>query len=140
MSISIALPEPAPTRAWERCAARLTIAAADLLLISTRRRLGLRHRLLRLLARTATRPASPADTARAHRAITAVSPRCASGHGCLPRSLAVVLWCRATGHHATWILGAATGPLAAHAWVEAAGQPVANPVNPHLLYTSTLTI
>jgi hypothetical protein len=115
------------------------VAAARLLLAATRRRPTARYRLLHLL-RHGARPASPAEVTRAYRAIVAVSLPCASGHGCLPRSLAIVLWCRAAGQHAIWVLGTATSPATAHAWVEAAGRPVAEPVDPHLLYQTVISI
>ena len=120
MSIPIALPPPVRVGVADRWRAHATVLAAHGLLTATRRRPALRRHLLRLLRRR-TRPAGVDEVRRAHRAITAVSLHCASSHGCLPRSLAIVLWCRATGQHATWVLGASVDPPAAlHAWVEAA--------------------
>ncbi len=140
MSIPIALPPAVPVSMADRWRARAAVLAARGLLTATHRRPTLRHSLLRLLRRR-TRPAGMDEVRRAHRAITAVSLHCASGHGCLPRSLAIVLWCRATGQHATWVLGTTVDPPAAlHAWVEAAGAPVAEPVDPRLLYQPILTI
>ena len=66
------------------------------------------------------------ETASAMRAaLVAVSLPCAGREGCLRRSLAVVLLCRARGVWPTWCVGARTlPPFAAHAWVEADGRPV----------------
>ncbi len=71
------------------------------------------------------RGAAPADyqqTLAAHNAVTTVSMLCRSSHGCIPRSIATALLCRASGVWPTWCVGVrAVGPFAAHAWVEADG-------------------
>ncbi|QFQ99629.1 lasso peptide biosynthesis B2 protein [Streptomyces phaeolivaceus] len=69
------------------------------------------------------RPATYAEAARARAEIVAVSVRCA-GQGCLPRSIATALLCRARGAWPTWRTGMRTVPTVAHAWVEAEGRPV----------------
>jgi hypothetical protein len=54
-----------------------------------------------------------------------VSLACAGREGCLPRSLATVLFCRLQGRWAAWCVGTRTvPPFGAHAWVEVAGEPV----------------
>ncbi|POX37204.1 hypothetical protein C3486_29695 [Streptomyces sp. Ru73] len=72
-------------------------------------------------------PASYAEAERARREVIAMSGMCA-GEGCVTRSLATALLCRTTGVWPTWCAGARTFPFAAHAWVEADGRPVAEPV------------
>lgn len=80
----------------------------------------------------------PATTA-AHTTITTVSLRCASPHGCLLRSLAIVLLCRARGQQPVWCVWVRAPQVASHALVEADGphgrahQPVAalRPDHPH---------
>lgn len=75
--------------------------------------------------RRGARPAT-LEVATAMRAATvAVSLPCAGREGCLRRSATVVLMCRRRGMWPTWCVGARTlPPFAAHAWVEAGGQPV----------------
>ncbi|MER7760218.1 lasso peptide biosynthesis B2 protein [Streptomyces sp. NPDC097619] len=72
------------------------------------------------------------ETADAHyRAVAAAGPRCAGWRGCLPRSIAVALLCRAEGRWPDWNVGVRrTPPFAAHAWLEAEGRVVAEPGTP----------
>ncbi|WP_344015413.1 lasso peptide biosynthesis B2 protein [Streptomyces thermospinosisporus] len=66
-----------------------------------------------------------------YRAVAAASPRCAGWQGCLPRSIAVALLCRAEGRWPDWNVGVRrTPPFAAHAWLEAGGRIVAEPGTP----------
>ncbi|WP_131786310.1 lasso peptide biosynthesis B2 protein [Protofrankia symbiont of Coriaria ruscifolia] len=71
------------------------------------------------------RGAAPADyrqTLAAREAVTAVSMVCRGAQGCIPRSVATALVCRASGVWPTWCVGVRkVGPFAAHAWVEADG-------------------
>ncbi|MFF3175406.1 lasso peptide biosynthesis B2 protein [Streptomyces sp. NPDC057900] len=83
------------------------------------------HRLLGVISR-GSRPAGYAEVARARRSVVSVSTRCA-GLGCLQRSVATVLMCRARGRWADWCTGFRTQPFGAHAWVEADGRPVDEP-------------
>ncbi|MEU9040612.1 MULTISPECIES: lasso peptide biosynthesis B2 protein [unclassified Kitasatospora] len=77
------------------------------------------------------RPASYAEAEAARNAVVAVSLRCAAFEGCLPRSLATVLICRAHGTWPTWVVGVrARPPFGAHAWVEAEGRMVDEGVDP----------
>jgi Transglutaminase-like superfamily len=73
-----------------------------------------------------TRAATYAEAAAARQAVVAVSVRCA-GHGCVPRSIATALLCRAHGTWPTWRTGVRTQPFIAHAWVEAEDRPVNEP-------------
>ena len=86
--------------------------------------------VLRSLARGG-RPATYAQAARARADVVAVSLTCAAREGCVPRSLAVVLLCRALGRRVTWCVGARrVPPFGAHAWVEVDRQPVDEPYPP----------
>jgi hypothetical protein len=108
---------------WRRqLAPRCAAGAARLLVLLPPSRL---HRLLSVLSHGA-RPADYATVARARRSIVSVSTRCA-GLGCLQRSVATVLLCRARGTWADWCTGFRTQPFAAHAWVEVDGRPVDEP-------------
>ncbi|WP_226360838.1 lasso peptide biosynthesis B2 protein [Pseudonocardia sp. ICBG1142] len=75
------------------------------------------------LMRKGARPASYPEAAAARASVISNSIYCA-GEGCLPRSLATVLVCRAKGSWPTWVVGARLEPFLAHAWVEAEGIPV----------------
>jgi hypothetical protein len=108
---------------WRRqLAPRCAVGAARLLVLLPPSRL---HRVLGVLAR-GTRPAGYAQVARARRSVVSVSTRCA-GLGCLQRSVATALLCRARGTWADWCTGFRTEPFAAHAWVEVDGRPVDEP-------------
>ncbi|MFF7634892.1 lasso peptide biosynthesis B2 protein [Kitasatospora sp. NPDC008050] len=77
------------------------------------------------------RPATYAEAEAARNAVVAVSLRCAAFEGCLPRSLATILICRARGTWPTWVVGVrARPPFGAHAWVEAEGRMVDEGVDP----------
>jgi hypothetical protein len=78
------------------------------------------------LARRGARPATPAEALTARRAVVTVSLRCA-GQGCLQRSIAAALYCRAHGNWPTWCTGVRTQPFAAHAWIEAHDHPIGEP-------------
>ncbi|GHF39746.1 hypothetical protein GCM10010218_21330 [Streptomyces mashuensis] len=81
--------------------------------------------------RTGARPARYGEAAAARAAVVTVSLRCASDEGCLPRSLATVLLCRARGSWPEWTVGVrAHPPFAAHAWVEAEGRMVGEDADP----------
>ncbi|GAO06916.1 hypothetical protein TPA0598_02_01540 [Streptomyces lydicamycinicus] len=116
--------------------------------LSERRRLPLHRRLLPLLAvgiarllakakparlrkvlefaRRGAPPATPDQALAARDAVVSVSLRCA-GQGCLQRSIATALLCRAHGTWPTWCTGIRTHPFAAHAWVEAHNHPIGEP-------------
>jgi hypothetical protein len=72
--------------------------------------------------RQGARPASHDQTLAARNAVTAVSLECRGTRGCVTRSIATALLCRAWGVWPTWCVGVRKiGPFAAHAWVEVDG-------------------
>lgn len=73
------------------------------------------------------RPATAAQASAAREAVVASSIRCAV-NGCLQRSIATALICRVHGTWPTWRLGARTTPFGAHAWVEAEGRMIDEPI------------
>jgi hypothetical protein len=101
----------------------------------------LRPRQLRTvleLARRGARPATPAHARAAREAVVTVSLRCA-GRGCLQRSIAASLYCRAQGSWPTWCTGVRTNPFEAHAWIQVNNQPIGEP-HPAGYYQTLLTI
>ncbi|MEV6301940.1 lasso peptide biosynthesis B2 protein [Actinoplanes sp. NPDC051861] len=102
-----------------RLSARIAVGVARLAILLPPPQL---LRFVELVSRGA-RPADPAIAAEARDVVCAVSRRCA-GQGCLQRSVAVVLLCRARGVAPDWCTGFLTRPFTAHAWVEADGRPV----------------
>ena len=117
----------------------LAVAAATLLLTFTR---ALPHRIRRVpgVLRRGSYEANPPQVERAYEIVTTVSLRCASGHGCLHRSLAIVMLCRMRGARAIWRVGFRSPPSESHAWVEAAGEPVCETVDPRTVYTPIMTV
>ncbi|MEV0600367.1 lasso peptide biosynthesis B2 protein [Streptomyces sp. NPDC050315] len=105
-----------------KVAARAAVGAARLLA----RQSPARIRTVLGLLRHGAVPATYEQAGRARRDVVAVSRVCA-GEGCVPRSLATVLLCRARGVWPTWCAGARIYPFSAHAWVEAQGRPVDEP-------------
>ncbi|WP_428846880.1 lasso peptide biosynthesis B2 protein [Nocardia terpenica] len=90
------------------------------------------RRLRALLGRLAAgaRPASYEQAALARDQILTFSPRCRAVDACLPRSIAVLLMCRARGLWPTWCVGViAAPPFAAHAWIEVDNEVVGEPVD-----------
>lgn len=72
--------------------------------------------------RRGARPADLGQASAARGAVTTVSLVCRGAQGCVPRSIATALLCRAWGVWPTWCVGARkVGPFAAHAWVEVDG-------------------
>ncbi|EWC60869.1 hypothetical protein UO65_3799 [Actinokineospora spheciospongiae] len=102
--------------------ARLAVGVARVLITLPPRRLA---RAVAFLHRGA-RPASAELTQRARDTVCATSARC-TGQGCLPRSVAVVVYCRLHGRAPDWCTGFALDPFTAHAWVEVDGAPVGEP-------------
>jgi len=102
---------------------------------------GLRPRRLRKVLEFVRRGAPPATAQQAlsaREAVVAVSLRCA-GQGCLQRSIAASLYCRARGSWPTWCTGVRTNPFAAHAWIQVDGQPIGEH-HPTGYYRPLLTI
>jgi hypothetical protein len=83
----------------------------------------IRIRAVLEFARRGARPATVAQALAAREAVVSVSLRCA-GQGCLQRSIAAALLCRAWGVWPTWCTGVRTQPFSAHAWIEVDDQPV----------------
>ncbi|MFE0020320.1 lasso peptide biosynthesis B2 protein [Amycolatopsis sp. NPDC059021] len=102
-----------------RVRARLAVALALALAHLPPRRI---RRILTVL-RAGARPATYRQAQEARSAVIAVSVVCA-GKGCLPRSIATTLLCRAQGSWPVWTVGVRSTPFAAHAWVEAEGRAV----------------
>jgi hypothetical protein len=104
-----------------RILAYLAVGAARLLATQSPRRI---RAVLGWLRRGA-RPATFEQAKAARDGVVAVSLVCAAREGCVARSLATVLLCRARGTWPTWCVGARrVPPFAAHAWVEAEGVAV----------------
>ncbi|MGH3973626.1 MAG: lasso peptide biosynthesis B2 protein [Pseudonocardiaceae bacterium] len=81
------------------------------------------------LARRGARPATRQQAQAAREAVVAVSLRCA-GKGCLQRSIAATLYCRAHGTWPTWCTGVRTNPFAATPGSKSMTNPSANPTPP----------
>lgn len=139
MSRTVVLPEPARLSLSERLAGHAAVAAARLVCAATAARPARLRRLLAPLMAGGL-PASEAQASRARQVVETVSYTCASPHGCLLRSVAIVLVCRSRGRRVTWRLGMTGSPPACHAWIEAGGKPVGEPVDPRPVYESLVTI
>ncbi|KJS59580.1 lasso peptide biosynthesis B2 protein [Streptomyces rubellomurinus] len=128
MSNSV-VPARAATRLTlgRKLAARTAVGVARLLA----RKPPARIRVLLTKLSKGARPATYAEAEAARNAVVTVSLRCAAFEGCLPRSLATILLCRARGTWPTWVVGVrARPPFGAHAWVEAEGRMVDEGVDP----------
>ena len=139
MSVPVALPTPVTLGVGEQLSGHVAVVAARVLLGATRGRPTLLIGILRI-ARYGTRPAAITHVLRSRAIVETLSLRCASHHGCLLRSLAILLLCRWRGQHVTWRIGVHSPPPSSHAWVEADGQPVGESFDPHLLYTPIITV
>lgn len=133
------LEQPARLALGEQLRARTAVAAAWLLLALVRARPARLRRLLRVLHRGA-RPAPVEVALRARAMVATVSLHAASDHGCLLRSVAIVLACRFAGVAVTWRVGVVSPPPALHAWVEADDKPVGEPFDPRWLYSPIITV
>ncbi|WP_030851748.1 lasso peptide biosynthesis B2 protein [Streptomyces sp. NRRL F-4474] len=122
MSTPEAVPyRPRSVPLGRRLGARVVIGCAHLLATLPPRRI----RAVLALLRRGARPATLAEAEAARETVLAVSLAAGGRKGCLPRSLATVLLCRCRGQWPTWCVGVRTRlPFAAHAWVEAEGEPV----------------
>ncbi len=89
-------------------------------------------------ARRGAAPATAEQALAARQAVVAVSLRCA-GQGCLQRSIAAALLCRARGVWPAWCTGVRTHPFAAHAWIEADDQLIGEP-HPTGYYKPIITV
>ncbi|MFJ9674476.1 lasso peptide biosynthesis B2 protein [Streptomyces sp. NPDC101221] len=122
MSIPAALPERPRLPLRRRLVPLLVVAVARVLARARPQRL---RRVMELARRSAT-PATIDQALAARQAVVAVSMRCA-GEACLQRSIAAALLCRSKGLWPTWCTGVRTSPFAAHAWIEAEGEPIGEP-------------
>ncbi len=122
MSVPVALEHQRRLPAHRRVLPLLAVGAARLLATLRPRRL----RSVLELARRGALPATPAQAHAARQAVVAVSLRCA-GQGCLQRSIAAALYCRAHGSWPTWCTGVRTNPFAAHAWIQVDDHPIGEP-------------
>jgi hypothetical protein len=112
-------PSAVPWR--QRIVTRLAVGLARLLATRSPREI---RKVLSVLRRGA-RPATLEQARAVRDRVITVSLACAGHEGCLPRSLATVLLCRAHGSWPTWCVGVRRlEPFGAHAWVEAEGVPV----------------
>lgn len=139
MSAPIALAPPRVLSVGEWSAGLFAVAGASLLLVLTRARPIRLRRVLRLLG-WGSSDVHPCRVERVWDIVTTVSLRCASAHGCLRRSVAIIVLCRLSGAHATWRVGFRSPPPQTHAWVEASGHPVRESVDPRTIYTPILTV
>lgn len=139
MSTVVALPARVRLTRTEQATGHLAVTAAHLITAALGSRPARLQQLLVLLARRAA-PATAEQAARARDVVTTVSPRCGSGYGCLPRSIATALLCRLAGTWPTWKSGVRFPPLTSHAWVEADGEPVGEDPHYTATFTTTLTV
>jgi hypothetical protein len=135
----VVLDLPVPLTVIERLRGTAAVAAAALILAATRARPARIRAVLRLLDAGAI-PASLALAQRCRAIVITVSPRAASDHGCLGRSLAVLVACRLAGRTVTWRVGVASPPPSLHAWVEVDDTPVGERFDPRLLYSPIITV
>ncbi|WET76769.1 lasso peptide biosynthesis B2 protein [Amycolatopsis sp. QT-25] len=122
MSVPVTLEQRVHLPWRQRALAMLAVTAARPLARLRPRRL----RTVLQHARRGARPATAAEATAARAAVVTVSLRCA-GKGCLQRSIAAALLCRAHGSWPTWCTGVRTHPFTAHAWIEVDGQPIGEP-------------
>ncbi|MGH3926671.1 MAG: lasso peptide biosynthesis B2 protein [Pseudonocardiaceae bacterium] len=139
MSAPIALAPPCALSAGERSVGLFAVTVASLLLMFTRARPNRLRRVLCLLEHGSIE-AHPQRAERAWDIVTTVSLRCASGHGCLRRSLAVIVLCRLSGARVSWRVGFRSPPPQIHAWVEVGGAPIRETVDPRMIYTAIITV
>lgn len=118
---------PTAFRRRDRVAARLAVVVALFLARRPPKRIAA---VLGFLSRDA-RPATYREASYARALVTNTSLACAGLKGCLPRSIATALLCRAHGSWPTWCVGVRVlPPFGAHAWVVAEGREVDEPSPP----------
>lgn len=126
MSPQVVLRRPSRLTVRERTTALAAVMAAQVVLTVARGSPAHIRNALRALP-GAGKPAHPMLASSAHAAVVTVSLSCASPNGCLLRSVAVVLLCRARGGRVRWVVGCSSPPPASHAWVETTEGPVDEP-------------
>jgi hypothetical protein len=120
-----ALVRPTSGTAGRRFAARLAVLVARGVATLPPRRI----RSVLTVLRLGARPARYDEAESAREVVLAVSLRCLGPQGCLPRSLATAVLCRMSGSWPTWCVGVRVAPpFGAHAWVEADGRMVDEPM------------
>ena len=143
MSVPVALPVPESISLDERIDGLIAVGAARLLLLATRNRPDRLAHVLHVVGcggRSDWSPIARYVAERAREVVEAVSLRCASHHGCLPSSVAVLLLSRWHGYTLTWRIGVHSPPPSSHAWVEFDNQPIGEPFDPQQLYTPIITV
>jgi hypothetical protein len=125
--VSYVLPEaPVPVTPWNRLTVALALVCARTL---SRRPPASMRAVLGTLAAGA-RPATYDEAKLARDQVLTISARCRGGSACLVRSICVALLCRARGTWPTWCVGVTVAPpFAAHAWIEADGRVVDEPMS-----------
>ncbi|MDN6566436.1 MAG: lasso peptide biosynthesis B2 protein [Actinomyces sp.] len=117
--------EPVTLTTWDQVQIHLALVGAKVL---HRLPPGTMRRCLTRLSVGAV-PAGYDDTKLARDQVLTASAFCRGGTACLLRSIAVTLVCRLRGTWPTWSVGVLTvPPFAAHAWVEADGRIVDEPM------------
>lgn len=125
MSMLSALDSIARPPFRRRMAARAAVLLARMLTLLPPRRI----RSVLAVLRRGAEPATQATAQQARDAVLSVSLACVNTKGCLRRSLATALLCRMGGTWAVWCVGPSlVPPIRLHAWVEAEGRAVGEPV------------
>ncbi|GGN63914.1 hypothetical protein GCM10010112_23600 [Actinoplanes lobatus] len=126
MTTPAALVRPTPPgTVGRRSVARVAVLLARGLAMAPPKRI----RAVLTVLRRGARPSGYAEAKASRDMVLAVSLRCLGPQGCLPRSLATVILCRLAGHWPAWCVGVGTAPpFTAHAWVEADGRMVDEPM------------
>jgi hypothetical protein len=125
VSTPSALVRPRSGTVGRRLAARIAVLVARGLAMLPPKRI----RSVLTFLRQGARPAGYTEAKAARDTILSVSLRCLGPQGCLPRSLATVVLCRLSGRWPTWCVGVRVAPpFGAHAWVEADGRMVDEPM------------
>lgn len=116
-----------PVRLSPIARAQVSVAVTAARLLRKRRPETLRKVVTRIVHGGA--PATFDATKHVRDQVLTASAHCRGGHACLIRSLAVVLVCRLRGFTPVWSVGVlAVPPFTAHAWVEAEGEIVDEPL------------
>lgn len=133
MSVVTALPPRVRLRPDERLAAFAAGLAAAWITRGDRPDRRLRTAMDRAL-RGRLRPSTTEQAEHAVQAVTTAVLRLGGAKACLPRSVAAVLYCRFHGHAPALVIGVRPGTADVHAWVEAGGEPAAEPFDPRPAY------
>lgn len=125
MSLPVLPDQPMRVPLSTGMAARLVVLAGYRLANRSPKRI----RSVLVKVRGNARAATYEEARNARDTVLTVSTKCCGPEACLPRSIAVALLCRLRGCWPTWCVGVITAPpFLAHAWVEAEGEVVSEPV------------